>query len=353
MGGYSFKRQGNFRAEAEGVGSYGSAATTAAGDFVEITTGSPGITFKESFKEVDTLTPGRGGQEPVKVDEDITYNYTSRFRAYTVPSTDDSTRPRNWNPIALGGGFLQSYDDNGGGGPYKRIYTLKDWAEAMDSITLEDERLQGTGTNSTKKVVTGGRHNIKISARRGEEILIGFEGAGSGYTFSDKGSGVNNDATPTGQILTFFGSTLTLTNIGATLAYSGICEAFEFDMKMRVVVIKSGTTSGGLIEEVLLVPTEAMMWSLTIQKKLLASFNAEKVRTDKTILTGNLAIPDPSDSSNVLDFDWDGRIVDTEEVVIEEDVEAYKINGITLWPHASAPGVTFTDTFTTTFTTTP
>lgn len=332
---------GSLRIGAQGVGSPDTPATLTSAHVAEVARGGR-LKYNPSFTSVSSMTPRRDGQEQIVTGKTVDYNYETRLRAFTVPATDDSSRPSIDN-ILLGAGYIDSYDNNGGAGPYQRIYELQDFPEKMDSVTIEDIRGVGTNATAKKKVLSNGRHSIKFGAMAGQMIVIPFAGKGKGYALTDSGSALPNDALPTGQILTLENATVLLETVGGGTVYSGPFKGFELDAAMNVIEVPDGSASG-LVNEVLLQPKAAAPGFVIIQDQLLAAFNAEYIRDNNTGaargLHLKLTLPSPASANDVVIFERYVSIGNIDDEALVEDVMGAKINFLSMWNHASAPGVT-------------
>lgn len=346
MSGYIFGHLGGVRCDAEGVGSYGSAATPAT--VFETAKESAGIAHVPTREMIDTLTPYRGGQTLETVDKTTDAAYISRLRAATLAGAD-TVKPSLHHALR-GAGWLQAYD---AGPPYTLTYTLQDVPEAMDSVTVRDQHTGGSGANGIQKLLDGVRWNLKISAEKGKVVVFDFAGKGQSYTFADIGGAPTNDATPTGRVIKLIGATVTVETIGGGTSYSGPIEAFEVDFMMNPVEIKTGTTTS-LVDEVQLQPSENFPFSITLAEKLIATWNAEKLRDDEEDIHVQIVISDPGDANNTWALDLYGGIESVEKAQLNgTNARGQKMNFRSIWYHASAPGVTPAKSAVMTWSTTP
>lgn len=349
---YNFDHLRSVRVGVEGVGSYGSDPTLTSAEVAEIMRDSGGPTFDVGREELDVLSPRRNGQKLITTSKSVSVAYNTFMRAHVVPSSDDSNRP-SVHHFLRGGGFLDAYSNGGGGGPYTITYTLADFPEAMDSVFIED--IVGNGANSTamQRAIAGVRWSLKFSASKGGRIKIEAAGKGKSYTKTDTGSALPNDDLPTGQVFTLQGATLTLTTVDGTPAYSGPLEAFEIDTAMNVVEIGDGTETG-LVDEVQLHPTQALMASVTVQDQLVAGFNAEGIRdSNLEQLHFKLQLPSLASAATVLIFDGYYDIDTVEYPLLAGGARGQKINLKSMFFDASTPGVTPAEALRITFQTTP
>lgn len=333
MGDFVYDGQGNTRMGLEGVGSYNSAATLSASDVLEVSRGTSKIMYEPKHEQISGHTTRRDGQELVLIDEDIKYSGTSRLRHFSVPGTD-STRPPS-HALLVGSGAADTWDNTGSN---SITYEWGESSESHDSVTLETEDAEGAHDNAIKKQITGGRHNIKLSATRGGIVTIDYEGQGAGYTHTDKGSAPASDDPPTGQVATFYKSTVTVEVVGGSPSFSGAIDAFELDLKMNPQPVKSGSNSSSLIDAVLLRALESFTSSITVQNKLLASFNPEKIRDDRSKLHISVQLNDVSDANNSITIEYWAQIDAVELTSIADGVQASKMNLKSLWADASTPG---------------
>lgn len=350
MSGYTFDHLGSVRMGAEGVGSYASAATLTSAHALETTPDSPGIKYVPVREMLKTLTPRRGGQPLYTAGKGFNWGYISRLRAFTVPSSDDASRP-SVHHLLRACGFIEVYSNNGGGGPYTLTYTLQDFPEAMDSVTIQDLRGQGTGSNALKKVLEGCRGSLKISSTKGGLIVLEAAGMGRDYTHADNGSGPPADDTPSGQILTLQNVTHTLEVLGGSPSYSGPLEGFDLDTMMNVIAIGDGTSSA-LVDEVQLQPTDNMPSSVTVAEHLLATWNAQKLLEDESTLHQLISIPSLASANDSVEIEHYSSIESVEKALLAGNTRGHKVSMRSQWPDASAPGITPAATLTITFKTT-
>jgi len=346
---YIYRHLRNVRIKAES--SYGAAATTAAANFVEVVRDSAGIKHTPTMQGLDTATHRRAGQKQILVARTTDVAFTSRVRAHTIPAVDDNARPANSDALFKASGALLT--SAFGASPRTLTYAWADYPEAMESVTVEEELVQGAGTNAYKKVLDGVRGSLKISAAKGAEVVLEFAGKGQTYTASDKGLAANDDPTPSASVLQFYGATVTLEELDGSPTYSGPVEAFEIDTGMNVTEVATGTTTG-YIDEVLLQPMDAMTSSITIAAKLIATFNADKLlNADDSTMHCKISLVDLTDSNNTLELDWYASIVSVEESSLVGGQMGYKLNLAHMWYHAATPGVTPATSLTATFKTVP
>lgn len=339
MASYVYRDRGGVRMGPEGVGSYGSAATLSAASFVEVRTDSTGVTYKPTREKLSTLTGRRNGQEVITTNKEYPWGYRSRVRAFTVPSTDTGARP-SIHALLRACGFIETYDNNGGAGPYTLTYVLQDYPGAMDSVTLQDLRGEGAGTNALRRSLTGCRGSIKFSSTKGGLVMVEASGAGKGWTHADHGAAVPLDPTPSGQPLLLHGATHTLEETGGAQVYSGPLEGWEIDTAMNVQQIGDGTAAG-LVDEIQLHPIDNMPGSVTIAEQLIATWNSLKLLEDDSLsLHNRIQIPDLANPNNSVSWEYYASMLGVGDVQLAGMVRGHKVDMCSTWFDASTPGVT-------------
>ncbi len=319
----------------EGVGSYDSAATLTVADLVRVYEQS--LKPIPQFVEVTDLTPRQNGLCPETTGEIYEWAAKMRGRNFDVPSVDVGARPDLDAGLAAAG-FIDVYDDGGGGGPYTITYTPQDYPDLADSVTIGLFGMTSDGANKFERQLAGARCGLNVDFIPGQFMVCSFvDGSGQTYTPSDD-AGAAPTLTYTKEPVIVFqpAAGVTLGIVGGT-SYNGPIAKMGIQYKRRPSRVPGGNLTGFSATEHL--PGPAPVWTITIEQQLGADWDAETIMRNKDLIVMTATIPVPAvGSSSSFQTTWYGQIIAVEPTDGPAGHGFYDLTVQGIWSHASTPG---------------